>query len=138
MTVEMSRYCIPYTPFRGRLEDSKVCLVSNAGVYARGQEPYVLKGDLTFRKIPSDIDSRSLMIAHEHYDHSDADKDVNLVFPVDRLRELVAEKRLGSLTTDFIGKGYTQAMREIKERVSWEIAKEVDQLRPDIVLLTAG
>jgi hypothetical protein len=138
MAIEMSRYCIPYTPFRGRLEESKLCLVSNAGVYVKGQEPFVLSGDTSFRKIPSDIDSTSLLIAHEHYDHSDADRDVNLVFPIDRLRELVAEKKIGGLTAGFISKGYTAAMREIKEQVAWEIAKEVDRWRPDLVLLTGG
>ena len=139
MPMEMSRNCIPYTPFRGRLEDSRLCLVSNAGVYIAGDhEAYNLKGDLTTRKIPSTIDSRRLAIAHEHYDHADADKDVNLVFPVDRLRELVAEQRIKSLTPEFVSKGYTQAMRDVKERVAWEIAKDVDRMRPDIVLLTGG
>lgn len=138
MPIEMSRYCIPYTPFRGRLEESTLCLVSNAGVYAEGQPPFDLEGDLSLRKIPSDVHSGSLRIAHDHYNHSDADQDANLVFPVDRLRELVAEKKIGALTTEFIGKGFSTAMREIKERVAWEIAKEVDRLRPDIVLLTGG
>ncbi|MBI1746391.1 MAG: hypothetical protein HYR55_07365 [Acidobacteria bacterium] len=139
MAIEISRNCIPYTPFRGQLEESRICLVSNAGVYIQGeQEAFNLKGDLTTRKIPSDIDSRRLAIAHEHYDHTDADRDVNLVFPIDRLRELVSEKKIKSVTAEFISKGYSQAMREIKERVSWEIAKAVDRMRPDIVLLTAG
>lgn len=137
--MEMSRYCIPYTPFRGRLEDSRVCLVSNAGVYMAGDhEAFNLKGDLSMRKVPSDTDSRRLAIAHEHYDHREADKDINLVFPIDRLRELVEERKIKSVTSDYLSKGYTQAMREVKERVAWEMAKEVDRMRPDLVLLTAG
>src|SRR6266849_2211033 len=103
MPMEMSRYCIPYTPFRGKLEDSRICLVSNAGVYIHGdQEAFNLQGDLTLRKIPLETDSRRLKIAHEHYDHTDADRDVNLVFPIDRLRELVEEKKIKSLTAEFL------------------------------------
>ncbi len=136
--VEMSRYCIPYTPFRGRLEESRLCLVSNAGVYAPGQEPFDLKGDLSYRRIPSSTEGRLLSIAHAHYDHSDADQDVDLVFPIDRLRELVAEGKIGSLTPDFISKGYSAALREIKERVAPEIAHIVESMRPDVVLLTGG
>ena len=139
MPPEMSRYCIPYTPFRGRLEDSRVCLVSNAGVYIHGEQgSFNLQGDLTLRKVPSETEGTRLRVAHDHYDHTDADRDINLVFPIDRLRELAAEGRIKSVTADFLGKGYSQALREIKERVAWEIAKEVDRMRPDLVLLTGG
>ena len=39
-----------------------------------------------------------LLISHDYYDHKDAEKDINCVFPLERLRELAAEGFIGGLT----------------------------------------
>jgi D-proline reductase (dithiol) PrdB len=136
--MEISRLCIPYTPFTGKLEESKVALVSTAGVYVKDQPPFILDGDTSFRIIPGDVDSQDLRIAHEHYDHSDADKDINCVFPIDRLRELAQEKFIGSVSEIHISMGYTQAFREVREKTIPEIVKQIQNSRADITLMTGG
>ncbi len=40
---------------------------------------------------------RELRISHDYYDHSDAEQDVNCVFPIERMRELAAEGFIGGL-----------------------------------------
>ncbi len=135
---EISRFCIPYTPFTGRLESSRVGIVSTAGVHLKSQDPFVPEGDTTYRLIPADSTNEQLTITHDHYDHSDARKDINCVFPVETLRELVADGRLGGTTSEHLCMGFSQAMREIKERVAPEIATAVRKWKPDIILLTAG
>ncbi|MBZ5496844.1 MAG: hypothetical protein LAP85_10620 [Acidobacteriia bacterium] len=91
---------------------SKICLVGLAGVYLRSQKPFNTspgvvppnlrsmgfrsRGDWSMREIPVDCDARDLAIAHAHYDHADADEDINCVFPLARLRELEIEEWIGS------------------------------------------
>src|SRR4051794_6973582 len=92
--LEMSRYCIPITPFRGRLEDAIVMLVSTAGVYHRDDPPFDVDGDASYRSIPGDATTSDLRVADAHYDHRCIDEDINCVFPNDRLGELAAEQRI--------------------------------------------
>lgn len=135
---EISRYCIPYTPFAGKLESSCIGIVTTAGPHLNSQPPFVAAGDTSLRLIPSDATTDQITITHDHYDHADARKDINCVFPVETLRELVAAGKLGSTTVEHLSMGFTQAMREIKEKVSYEIAAKVRHWKPDIILLTAG
>jgi D-proline reductase (dithiol) PrdB len=135
---EISRYCIPYTPFTGKLESSRVGIVSTAGVHLRSQPAFVAEGDTTFRLIPADATTDLTTVTHDHYDHTDARRDVNCVFPVETLRELVAAGKLGSTTPEHLCMGYSQAMREIKEKVAHEIALIARKWKSDAILLTAG
>jgi D-proline reductase (dithiol) PrdB len=56
-------------------------------------------GDVSWRRIPNHIDVSDLVDTHrsESFDHTGVRSDPNLAFPLDRLRELVASGRLGSL-----------------------------------------
>ena len=72
----------------------------------KDQEPFNIAnelGDLGYRIIPQDVDSAQLMVTHHHYDHSDADKDINVVFPIDVLRDalilLTENTRPGEIIT---------------------------------------
>lgn len=135
----MSKRCIPYTPRFRELRDTTFALVSTAGVHLRDQEPYNVEGDNTWRLLPGDVQAGQLMVTHDHYGHSDADKDINCVFPIDRLRELAAEGVIGGVSSRHIGfMGYTQRMRDLYERAAPEVAKLVARSSADAVLLTAG
>ncbi|MBI4764082.1 MAG: hypothetical protein HY787_05695 [Deltaproteobacteria bacterium] len=88
----------PWTPILKPIEESKVVLISSGGVYQKDQIPFNPdKNDLTFREIPINTDVGDLRISHNNYDHRDADKDVNCVFPLERMRELAAEGFIGEL-----------------------------------------
>jgi D-proline reductase (dithiol) PrdB len=134
----MSRRCIPFTPFEGRLEDSIVALVSNAGVYHRGQEPFNLEGDTTLRIIPGDARAEDLSIAHAHYDHSDADKDINCVFPIDRLKELAGKGIIRGLAERHIGLGWSLDLKTIYEETAPQVGDLIERSDADLVLLTGG
>lgn len=90
----------PFTPFEKNLKECRVSLLSTAGFYIRRkQKPFdPTKNDLTFREIPKDIDVRELAISHDNYDHTDAERDVNCVFPIERFRELEKEGYIGELS----------------------------------------
>lgn len=135
----MSRRCIPYTPRFRELKDSVFALVSTAGVHLREQEPYDVEGDNTWRMLPADVQASDLMVTHDHYDHHDANEDINVVFPIDRLRELAAEGVIGGASDKHVGfMGYTQNLRDLYERAAPEVAKIVSRSKADGVILTAG
>ena len=135
---KMSRRAIPYTPCRRPLSELVVALVDVAGVHLRDQEPFNLDNDTTLRVIPGNADTSHLMISHAHYDHADADGDVNLMFPLDRLRELAAAGEIGGVADEHYSLGYAVSLREVYERVAPEIADAIEHSKTDAVLLTAG
>ncbi len=135
----MSRRCIPYTPRFRELKDSVFALVTTAGVHLRDQEPFDVAGDNSWRLIPGDVQASQLMVTHDHYDHRDADQDINCIFPIDRLRELATAGIIGGVSDKHLGfMGYTQNFRDLYERVAPEMAKIIERSKADAVLLTAG
>ena len=100
----ISRKCVPFTPFEGELSKATVAIVTAAGVHLKEQEPFNIAdemGDLGFRVIPPDVEASQLMVTHHHYDHEDADRDINVVFPLEPLKELAAEGFI-AIAPDFL------------------------------------
>src|SRR5918992_451495 len=139
----LSRKCVPFTPFDGELARATVAIVSAGGVHLREQEPFNISdelGDLTFRVIPEDADAADLRVTHHHYDHSDADQDINVVFPLDVLRDLKEEGFIREVARKHVGyMGYTMQLKAMYEGTAPEIANEIDRgSRADVVVLTGG
>src|SRR5918911_3141148 len=110
----LSRKCVPFTPFDGELSKSTVAIVTAGGVHLKDQEPFNTAdelGDLSYRVIPQDVDSSRLMVSHHHYDHTDADADINVVFPIDVLRDLQSNGFIGAIAKKHIGYGYSQQLK---------------------------
>ena len=79
------------------------------------------------------------MVTHGGFDNSDINKDVNAMFPIDRLHELVAEGFIGSLpeeTYTFMGGGGN--VEKFRNETGPEIAKKLKAQGVDIVLCTGG
>ncbi|GAO03323.1 D-proline reductase subunit gamma [Anaeromyxobacter sp. PSR-1] len=136
--LELSRYCVPFTPFAGRLEEATICLVSTAAVRLASDRPFDTGGDTTWRAIPGDAEAKDLRYDDTHYDHACVDADLNCVFPIDRVRELARDGRVGGLTARHFSLGYSQALRELRERTIPALVREIDRERPGAVLLTGG
>lgn len=82
---------VPFVKPKKPLAESRVAFVTTGGIHLDDQEPYdtVAKdGDPAFRVLPSDADTARLRVTHEHYAHRFVDQDVNVLYPIDRLREL--------------------------------------------------
>jgi D-proline reductase (dithiol) PrdB len=139
----LSRKCVPFTPFDRELQKSTIAIVTAGGVRLREQEPFNIAdelGDLTYRVIPPDVDLAQLTVTHHHYDHTDADRDINVVFPIEVLRDLQAEGFIGGIARKHIGyMGYTMQLKAMYEGTAPEIANEIDKgSRADAVVLTGG
>jgi len=141
--MSISRKCVPFTPFEGELSKATVALVTAGGVHLKDQEPFNIAdelGDLGYRVMPEDVDPSQLMVTHHHYDHTDADKDINVVFPIDVLRDLQEEGFIRGLARKHVGyMGYTMQLKAMYEDTAHEIANEIDKgSRADLVVLTGG
>ncbi len=135
--MELSRSCIPYTPLKRELKDCRVGLVTTAGAYVEGMEPFT-ENDLSFRLIPSATEMKKIRFVPGHFDTSKGALDPNIMFPLDRLRELLAAGEIGKVSEYHVSMGLTMELRKLKEQVSWNIAEAVMKTCPDIVVLTGG
>jgi len=137
--LQMSRKCVPYTPVTAKLSEMMIAIVSSSGVYVEGQELYTDNGDESYRVIPGDVDLGQLRFKHNHYDTSEAQKDPNVVFPIERLRELQAEGFIRGASNKHIGfKGFSVNLKAQYENLAPKIADEVERSQADAVLLTGG
>lgn len=90
----------PWTPVTKPLDQCKVALITTAGVHHRSQKKFDMQdphGDPTFREIDPNTIRENYEITHDYYDHSDAAKDLNIIFPIDRFEELKKDGILGDL-----------------------------------------
>ncbi len=100
--IENSR--APFTPARRALPMLNLALISSAGAYIDGTDPFDLSkadGDVTFREIPSGIDTRDLKFAARGYDDKFVQQDVNAQLPIARLLEYEANRVIGQLNSAF-------------------------------------
>ncbi|HLV00451.1 MAG TPA: glycine/sarcosine/betaine reductase selenoprotein B family protein [Acidobacteriota bacterium] len=136
------------------LSEARVALVSTAGVYVEGQKPFSISpgevgdewlqyrfkesGDPTFRIIPSDVDPESLRLAHPYLDISGAEEDINIVFPLTRLRELEEENFIGGLAAFHISfMGYLPDPYEVEPEAEEAVQRLLDD-GVDLVVMTPG
>jgi D-proline reductase (dithiol) PrdB len=81
-------------PLAGR----RVAIISTAGLHRRGDRPFQ-PGDGSYRVIPAETAGNELVMSHisVNFDRTGFQKDLNVAFPIDRLRELVAAGAVGSM-----------------------------------------
>lgn len=122
---------VPWTPLARPVRLCTVALVTTAGVHLRTDPPFDMTdpdGDPSFRVIPVDAPRAAVTITHKYYDHAAADRDLNVVLPVDRLRELVAAGRVGGLAPrlySFMGHVDGAHVRTLVETTAPEVARRL-------------
>lgn len=97
---------VPWTPLAKPLNQCRVALITSSGLIRKSDQPFDLSnphGDPSFRVIPSDTDPAelTLSIISANWDRSGFAMDVNVVFPMDRIRELAAEGVIGEPAPDY-------------------------------------
>ena len=110
---------IPWTPYEKKLSESRPAVVLTAGFHLKSDEPFDVdakKGDPTFREFPSSFDAADIQVTHTHYSHQRLNQDLNVVLPIDRLRELVDAGVLAGLAPRFFSCGFAGGLtREFVE-----------------------
>jgi D-proline reductase (dithiol) PrdB len=96
---------IPWTPVVKPLAESKLALLTTAGVSMKGDPPFDMemerkrptRGDPSWRALRADSTSDSIEAHHLHIDTGYIEKDLNVALPLDRVRALVAAGEVGAL-----------------------------------------
>jgi D-proline reductase (dithiol) PrdB len=132
---------VPWTPLSKPLAACRVALVSSAGLVMPDQEGFdesMRGGDPSFREISGDVDVKTLVDTHrsESFDHTGMEKDINVAFPLDRLRELAERGRIGSVNRRHLSLmgSITAPARFIKEHAP-EAAENLVNDGVDVALL---
>src|SRR5258708_20820169 len=82
------------------LAERRVAIISTAGLHKRGDRPF-RPGDGSYRVIPAGTAANELVMSHisVNFDRTGFQQDLNVVFPIDRLRDLAASGAGGSLAS---------------------------------------
>lgn len=131
-----------WTPLERPVRESTVALVSTAGVRLRSQTPFDLTnpaGDPTFRIVPGTADLGDIVVEHSHYDTASANADPNVVFPLDRLRELADEGVIGAVSDVHIGMmGWNPDGTRVRDETAPQIAAILREHGVEAAILTPG
>jgi D-proline reductase (dithiol) PrdB len=116
-------------------------LLSSAGIFRDDQEPFDpwAVNDLSFRRIPVDTPQETLRLHHNYFDHRDALKDLNCVFPIQRLKELEKEGYIGLLVEEAItlGMGRLYKRTALQQETVPKIVGVLKEQNVDAALLVA-
>ncbi len=130
---------IPLAKLSKPLHNARLAFVSTAGVQPRNTMPFDTVhpvGDYSFRRVPTDAKTSDLEIHQLKYPTFGAERDLNVIFPIERLRELTAEKFIGSLTNNFFSFiGYNMDAERLESTLAEEIAEAVEGENADVALL---
>jgi len=119
----------PFVRLAKKVSEAKGVVISTGGIFVKGHQPFNDNfgiGYPSYREIPSDMAANMLSRYHEHYDHTNAIKDINCVFPIERMRELQAGGLIGSLAETFYSfMGYLTVTYPAKEDHSTRSSQEI-------------
>jgi D-proline reductase (dithiol) PrdB len=94
----------PFTPARRALSMMNLALITSAGAYIDGTDPFDVSlpgGDVTFREIPSEVDASDLQFSARGYDPIFVSQDINVQVPLTRLSEFESNRVIGQLNSVF-------------------------------------
>jgi len=131
---------IPWTPYKGLLSEQTVALITSGGFYLKGSQPAFdtesIHGDPSMREIPRTARPQDLAIAHANYDHSLAEQDLNIIFPLWRFIELETEGVVGKVADTHYSFSYVNDVVTLVTRTVPDVIRRIKAEGVDVLLLT--
>lgn len=129
----------PFTPVRRALPMLNLALISSAGAYIDGTDPFDISardGDLDFREIPVEVDESDFRYAAKGYDSTAVEQDRNAQIPIDRLSEYEANAVIGRLNNVWWSvSSYIPNARRVAEELGPKIAERLNRYEIQAALL---
>jgi D-proline reductase (dithiol) PrdB len=118
------------------LAQRRLAIVSSAALIRRGDQPFHF-GSAECRFLPASTPADDILMSHVsiNFDRAGFQRDLNVVYPIDRLRELAADGVIGGMAdTHFTVMGSTDpaGMTETADQIAGHLRQE----RIDSVLLS--
>jgi len=130
---------VPLAALSRPLADARLTFVSTAGVQPTGTLPFDVVhpvGDYTFRRVPSSSTPSDLEIHQLKYPTDGAHRDLNVIFPIERLQEMEREGLVGQLTENFFSFiGYNMDPELLERTLAEDLAEAVADEQADLALL---
>jgi D-proline reductase (dithiol) PrdB len=128
-----------FTKVTKPLKDMTIAIVTAAGVHLKTDTPFNLAGDTSYRAVPGTAKDEELMVSHGGYDNTDVNRDINSMFPIDRLRELADEGFIkGVAPYMYTCMGGGGDVKVFTDKTGPEIAQRLLDEKVDAVVMTAG
>lgn len=128
----------PFTPLAKALATCRLAIVTTAGLHRRGDRPFG-PADQSYRVIPADTPTADIIQSHTSlgFDRVAIMRDVNISFPVDRVRELVARGALGGLApSSYSFMGAQRDASHIERETAPEVGRRLRDEGADVALIT--
>ena len=128
----------PFVVLGKPLSACRLAIVTTAGVHRRGDRLFG-PGDQTYRVIPSDTPTVDIIQSHTSlgFDRAPIMRDLNISFPLDRVRELAARGELGALApSSYSFMGAQRDATRIERETGPEVGGLLREEGADIALIT--
>jgi D-proline reductase (dithiol) PrdB len=129
----------PFSPARRALPMLNLALISSAGAYTDGTEPFAANdpdGDFTFREIPTEILADELRFAGRGYDPTAVAADLNSLVPLERLLEFESNGIIGQLNPVFWScSGFLPDAARVAEELAPRIVERVQRYEVQAALM---
>lgn len=128
----------PYVALGKPLSACRVAIVTTAGLHRRTDKPFG-PGEQTARSIPEDTPASEIVQSHTSlgFDRVAIMRDLNVTFPIDRLRELVARGELGGLgPNNYSVMGALRDTVRIEAETGPDLGRRLREAGVDAVLIT--
>jgi D-proline reductase (dithiol) PrdB len=128
----------PFRRLARPLSACRLALVTTAGLHRRGDRPFA-PGEQGYRAIPADTPAADILQSHTSlgFDRLPIMRDLNVTFPVDRLRELVERGELGGVApTHYSFMGALREVQRLQEETGPEVGRRLEQEGVDVALIT--
>lgn len=120
------------------LDKRRVAIITTSGMHRAGDPPYADGAAANdYRVIPGNVDTGELVMSHlsSNFDRTGFEQDVNVVFPIDRLKELQADGMVGSVADYHYAFMGAARLPSLEPKVR-QVAALLKQDAVDAVLLT--
>lgn len=116
----------------------RVAIVTTAGLHRRGDRPFS-PGEQGYRVIPSSMPPADIVQSHTSigFDRTAILRDLNVTFPIERLRELVGDRVIGGLAPNHYSfMGALRDVTKLEGEGGPEVARRLREDGAEVVLLT--
>jgi D-proline reductase (dithiol) PrdB len=120
------------------LSACRLAIVTTAGLHRRSDRPFG-PGEQTYRVLPDETPAADIVQSHTSlgFDRVPIMRDLNVTFPVDRLRELVARGELGGMAPNHYSfMGALRDLPRLQNETGPEVGRRLADEGVDLALIT--
>jgi D-proline reductase (dithiol) PrdB len=128
----------PFTRLGAALPAARLAIVTTAGLHRRADRPFG-PGEQTYRVVPSDTPAADIVQSHTSlgFDRVPTMRDLNVSFPVDRIRELIARGELGGTGPHHYSfMGAQRDLKRIQEETGPAVGRRLRDEGVQVALIT--